>query len=86
MDIHGPWCCKKLCGSPSSVLPLTIKGKEDTLAVLLMTADSQLIKRGMEGFYDNPYPYHTTSLKNRTEPVSDRKPLTRNHKNCDKDC
>lgn len=82
MDIHGPWCCKKLCGSPSSVLPLTIKGKEDTLAVLLMTADSQLIKRGMEGFYDNPYPYHTTSLKNRTEPVSNRKPLTRNHKNC----
>lgn len=48
-------CCRqKPCGSPESVLPLTVKGKEATIAMVLMTADAQLRKRDTGGFYDNP--------------------------------
>jgi hypothetical protein len=39
------------------MLPLTVKGKEATLAVILMTADMQMRKRGVEGFCDHPYPH-----------------------------
>ena len=35
------------------VLPLTVKRKAATLAVMLMTADTQLRKRDI---FDNPYP------------------------------
>lgn len=37
-----PSCLHKLCGSPSSVLPLTVKDKKATFAMPLMTVDSQL--------------------------------------------
>lgn len=45
------------------MLQLTVKSKEATLAVILMTADSQLKKRGMQGFCDNLYPLPIPSLK-----------------------
>lgn len=44
---------------PQSELQMTIKSKESTLAVILMAADTQLRKGGMEGFCDNPYPNST---------------------------
>jgi hypothetical protein len=43
------------------MLPLTIRGKEATLAVILMTADSQLRKRDIEGYFDNSYPTEVTA-------------------------
>jgi hypothetical protein len=42
-----------------SDLPVTVKGKEDTFAVALMTSDSQLRKRDIEGFSDSPHPHPT---------------------------
>lgn len=42
--------------------PLT-EGKEATFAMVLMTADSQLRKRDMKGFCDNPYPHPTAPSK-----------------------
>ena len=38
------------------MLLLTVKSKEATLAVTLMSAYSQLKRKGMEGFCDNLYP------------------------------
>jgi hypothetical protein len=37
------------------MIPLTIKCKEATFAVILMTAGTQMRKRDMEGFCDDPY-------------------------------
>ena len=41
----------------TAVFPLAVKSKEDTFAVILITADSQLRKRDMEGFCDNPFSF-----------------------------
>lgn len=35
-------------------MPLTVKNKEASFAVLSMTADAQLRGRDIEGFWDNP--------------------------------
>jgi hypothetical protein len=37
------------------MLPLTVRSKEATLAVVLMTTDAQLGKRDMRGFCDDPH-------------------------------
>jgi hypothetical protein len=37
------------------MLPETVKGEEASFAVVSMTADSELRKRVIEGFRDNPY-------------------------------
>lgn len=51
----GSQCCQKPCGSSCfMLLLLTIKGKE---TVELVTADTQLTIRDIEGFYDNPPPH-----------------------------
>lgn len=42
VDVRGPCCQQKLCGSPWSMLPLTLKGKQASFVVVSMTADSQL--------------------------------------------
>lgn len=36
--------------------PLTVRGKAVTFVMVLMTADSQVGKRDIEGFSDNHYP------------------------------
>jgi hypothetical protein len=38
------------------LLPLTVKRKEATFAVISMTTGAQLRVRDMEGFCDSPYP------------------------------
>lgn len=44
-----------------SMLPLIIKNKKATFALVPMSADSKLRKRVIEGFYDNPA--HSTPKK-----------------------
>lgn len=39
---------------------LTVKGREATFAMVLITADLQLRKRDIEVFCGNPYPYPPT--------------------------
>lgn len=41
-------------GAPMMVLPLTVKSKEATFAVVSMTADAQLRGRDVEGLCDKP--------------------------------
>lgn len=53
-SVYDLCCHQKRHGSLGSVLPLTGKGKEATIAVVLMTADAQLRKRDTGGFCDNP--------------------------------
>lgn len=66
-------CVGVACRSPGSTLPLAVKSKATTLAVILMTADAQLSKRDMGASVTTPTP----SLN--------RKPLRRTlFKNCDK--
>lgn len=60
------------------MLLLTVKGKEATFAIVLMTADSQLRKRDIEGFCKNPSPIKKSNNINR-------KPLKKIHKYCGKD-
>jgi hypothetical protein len=70
------------CGSPCSVPLLTVKDKEATFAVVLMTTDSQLRKREI-GLFDNPYlpiPSYSPQKSNSL----DRKPLRRTLKSCEK--
>ena len=43
----------KPCRSPRPVLPLTTQDKKASLAVVWLTADSQLRMRDIEGFCDN---------------------------------
>ncbi|KAL6083915.1 hypothetical protein STEG23_020814 [Scotinomys teguina] len=52
-EVHGPCCQQKL----------TVKGKGASFAVVLMTADSQLRMRDIEGFHDNLSPPRTTPPK-----------------------
>jgi len=47
------------------MLPLTLTGKEATFAVVSMTADSQLRKRDMEGFWDDHYPPNPDSFQRK---------------------
>jgi hypothetical protein len=49
------WVVWRSCGSPWSLFLLTVKVKEATFAVILMTADSQLREENREGFCDNFY-------------------------------
>jgi hypothetical protein len=56
-----------------------VKGKEATFAVVLITTDSQLRKRDIKGFCNNPYPHFTPSLHqnkqtNKKQNKLDRKP------------
>ncbi|MEJ1278465.1 CD82 antigen [Cricetulus griseus] len=57
VDVHGPCCHQRSCGSPYSMLLLTVKDKEATFVVTSKTADSELRKGDIEGFCDNPYPH-----------------------------
>lgn len=70
-------CLQKSCVGPWSMLPLTVKGKEATFAIVLVTTDSQLRKRDMEG---QPIPpaYSIPSLKSN---IIERKPSKRTLKN-----
>lgn len=63
------------------MLLLTVKGKEASSAVVLMTADSQLRKEDKEGFCGNLY---TPSILPKRNSL-DRKPMERTLENCDKD-
>lgn len=47
VEVHAPF---------SQVL---VKGKEATFAIVLMSADSQLKNKDIEGLYDNLYPHPT---------------------------
>jgi hypothetical protein len=42
-----------VCGGPWSIRLLTVKNKEAIFGVILMTEDTQLRGREMEGFCDN---------------------------------
>ena len=55
VDVCDPCCGQKACESPQSVLPLAVKDMEATFAMVLMTSDSQLRKRDIEGFCDTLY-------------------------------
>jgi hypothetical protein len=44
------------------MLPLTVKDKEATLAVLSMTAESRLRKRDTEDFGDKLYSPHSSKM------------------------
>lgn len=59
VDVGGPCCCQKSCGSPCSVHLPTVKGKEATFAETVMTTDSRLRKRDTEGFCGHPHPHPT---------------------------
>lgn len=56
VDVCGLYCCQKPRGSPWSLLPLTIKGKEASFAVVLMITDSQLRMGDTEGLWENLSP------------------------------
>jgi hypothetical protein len=61
------------------MLPLAVKDKEATFALVLMTADPQLRKRDIEGFWQPlPHPIHKSNSL-------DRKPPKRTLKIFDKD-
>lgn len=55
-EVCGACCCPKPFLNSYS-LPLTVKVKEVTFAVIGMTTDSQLRKRDIQDFCDNPYPH-----------------------------
>lgn len=61
---------------------LTVKNKESTFAMVLMTADRQLRRKDMEDFCDNLY-----SLSPPPPPLKsnnpDKKPLKKSLKKCD---
>lgn len=62
VDICCPWCHQKPCGSSWSMFPLTVKGKEASFAMVLMTVDSQLRMRDTEDFCVVGYLYTVWSL------------------------
>lgn len=72
---------QKTCGNPWLMLWI-IKGKEAILAVISMTADTQLRKRDVEDVCENPYLYHNTSPQNSNS--LDRNPSKGTLKNCDR--
>lgn len=55
-EVCGPCQYWRPCGYLWFMFLLTAKGKEGTFAMVLMTTHSQLRKKDMEGFCDNPYP------------------------------
>lgn len=63
VDVCGLCYHQKTCGSPWSVLPLTVMFRKTSSAVVLMTADSQLRKRDIEGFCDDPQPHQKKQLR-----------------------
>ena len=70
---------QKWCGSPWLMLLLPVKDMETTFALASMSADSQLRKRDIEGFCDNPYPPPCKKYKSLNRRLSKR-----TLKNCDK--
>ena len=93
---HATYWCRRPCdcsGSclhkshtrPWSVLQLTVKGKEATFAVVLITTDSQLRKRDLKGFCNNPYPHFTPTHKKKKSNSLDRKTPTRTLNKCNGD-
>lgn len=78
VDVCGQCFCQKSCVNSWSILPLTVKNKEDTSAMVLMTTDSQLI--GHRRLLWQPLLPHENQCNSL-----DRKPSKRNSKNCDKD-
>lgn len=54
------------------MLLLSVKDKEAAFGVESMTADSQVSKRDLRAFSDNPYPHHTPPLAIRSN-SQDRK-------------
>jgi hypothetical protein len=67
VDAYGPCCFQQPCGSLGLVLLLTTDGKEASLAMLLMIADTQLRKRNVQSLYDNSYIHHHPKKKNSLE-------------------
>lgn len=55
VSVCGLCCLQKPCVVHDSVLSLTVRDKKVTFAVILI-ADSQLRKRVIKGFYDDPSP------------------------------
>lgn len=51
VNVCGPYCHQ------TPVLMLTLKVKETTFAMVLRAAGTQLEKRAIEGFCDDPYPH-----------------------------
>lgn len=55
IDICVPCCLQKPCGSPQSMLQITLKDTGATFAVALMNANLQLRKCDIKGICDNLY-------------------------------
>ena len=72
------WVVWRSCGSPWSLFLLTVKVKEATFAVILMTADSQLIMRDVEIFCDSFSILPALYPKKRKRKKKKRISLTRN--------
>lgn len=53
--VRGLCCHQKTCGSPWSVVSLTIKRKETSFALISMTTDTQWERRKWKAFCDKPY-------------------------------
>lgn len=52
-EVRGPSSHWQPYGSPWSMLPLPVLGKEATLAVVSMTPDSEVRRRDVKGFCNN---------------------------------
>lgn len=67
VDVCGP-CCQQISReSPWLVLRLPVKSKEASFALLLMTTDSELRKRDIEGFCNNLYPCNSLNRNHQRE-------------------
>lgn len=62
------------------MLPVTVKGKEATFAVILLTVDTQFRRKDMDGSCDHPYPLTTPPRSS-----IDGKPPRRTVKKCARD-
>lgn len=67
VDACGPCFLQKSYISPWSILIRSLRGKETTFTTVLLTADSQLRNRGIEGFCENLYlePHPILSLNRK---------------------
>lgn len=63
---HVMCCYKRPCGSPWSLFLLIVKGQGALFDMALMTRDSQLRNRDIEGLCDNPNPHAIPLLKKVT--------------------
>lgn len=77
-NIHG-LCCLPETMCTSMIHVPTCKGQGSYFVIILMTANSQLGKRDIEGFSENTSPQMWWPLsKNRKDNSLDRKPLKNN--------